>query len=234
MSRRDEDGDLQGTEPANGPSGIPTRPAIGSKVCLLRWDAYLSAYHGAGAGSIGTVVLYSRLGPDDDGVLIDWGDGQAVRSNLDEFALVATTEGVFPMTDTPKTAEEIISEWMESDGDVVALVESARAAGKAEAAREALTLAAGWFDDDETDWNEKDIRQVLLTRARHPEQHTNKEAEAKYRRVHDYAAALQIRSDAYQKGLADALNAIEDERGEEVYTILKAAYDTGIEKSHEQ
>lgn len=60
---------------------------VGQKVVLQRDSWFLSERHGAVAGSTGVIVRHSRLSQDDDGVLVDWGDGQEVRSNRDELLL---------------------------------------------------------------------------------------------------------------------------------------------------
>lgn len=62
-------------------------PPVGSSVYLLKNNRYLREVHGVVAGSTGTVVMHSQLHPDDDGVLVDWGDGHHVRSRLDELGL---------------------------------------------------------------------------------------------------------------------------------------------------
>jgi hypothetical protein len=67
---------------------LTERPAIGTPVLLLRDDWYLRNEHGARIGTIGIVVEHSHLNHDDEGVLVDWGDGRRVRSNLDELAAV--------------------------------------------------------------------------------------------------------------------------------------------------
>ena len=69
-----------------------TRPAIGTTVRLITDSWYLRAYHHAGPGSIGEVTAWSRLGYDDDGVLIDWGHGGAVRSNADEYIVITDSD----------------------------------------------------------------------------------------------------------------------------------------------
>lgn len=63
------------------------RPAVGSKVRLLREDSYLQREAGAFPGSIGVVVRHSQLNWNDNGVLVDWGNGREIRANLTELAL---------------------------------------------------------------------------------------------------------------------------------------------------
>jgi hypothetical protein len=63
-------------------------PPVGTRVRLLREDRFLREFAGAVVGSIGTVISQSRLNADDDGVHVDWGNGQTVRANLNELALV--------------------------------------------------------------------------------------------------------------------------------------------------
>lgn len=72
--------------PAPAPAHLERRPRIGTPVILLRTDAFLEREAGAVAGSTGTVVDHSRLNWDDDGVLVDWGNGRCIRSDLAELA----------------------------------------------------------------------------------------------------------------------------------------------------
>lgn len=66
---------------------LQVSPTIGTRVRLLRTDPFLIRDAGAVVGSVGKVVRHSRLAPDDHGVLVDWGNGRAIRSDLDELAL---------------------------------------------------------------------------------------------------------------------------------------------------
>lgn len=66
----------------------PDRPQLGSTVRLLSDSWFLREFHHAAPGALGEVVEYSRLSADDDGVLVNWGDGVSVRANLDELARV--------------------------------------------------------------------------------------------------------------------------------------------------
>jgi len=73
---------------APAPAHLQRRPRIGTPVRLLRTDPFLEREAGAVIGSTGTVVDHSKLNWDDDGVLIDWGNGRRIRSDLVELALV--------------------------------------------------------------------------------------------------------------------------------------------------
>lgn len=66
---------------------LTAAPPVGTAVRLLADSWYLREYHSASVGSIGTVVQHSHLNPDDNGVLVDWGDSQTVRCNLEELAM---------------------------------------------------------------------------------------------------------------------------------------------------
>ncbi|WAC50332.1 hypothetical protein [Frigoribacterium sp. SL97] len=83
----------------------PTRPRVGTRVVLAKRDTYLLQRHGASVGSAGIVVEHSRLSEDDRGVLVDWGQGGAVRANLDELSWTTaplktcrTVPGLLPRT----------------------------------------------------------------------------------------------------------------------------------------
>jgi hypothetical protein len=71
------------------PQHVEFTPLVGSEVRLLTDSWYLRDYHGVGAGAIGTVVGHSRNHADDNGVRVDWGDGEGVRCDLDELGLAA-------------------------------------------------------------------------------------------------------------------------------------------------
>lgn len=70
-------------------------PPKGARVKLLVEDAFLADYCGAHQGDIGIVVDYSRLGADDNGVIVNWGkgtredpdDNSGARCDLSELAL---------------------------------------------------------------------------------------------------------------------------------------------------
>jgi len=72
-----------------GPDPLTRTPAIGTSVMLLREDPYLREHFGATPGSIGRVKDQSHLNPDDDGVLVRWGNQRPVRCDLVELAAVA-------------------------------------------------------------------------------------------------------------------------------------------------
>lgn len=65
---------------------LTTRPEVGLQVRLLADAWFLRERHGAVPGSIGTVVAHSQLNREDNGVLVDWGNGTSVRCDLDELA----------------------------------------------------------------------------------------------------------------------------------------------------
>ncbi|MFF2053728.1 hypothetical protein ACFVU2_19145 [Leifsonia sp. NPDC058194] len=64
------------------------RPPLDTPVFLLKDDWFLRTHHNARIGSIGIIAGHSALNPDDDGVLVNWGDGSPVRCNLDELSAV--------------------------------------------------------------------------------------------------------------------------------------------------
>lgn len=65
---------------------LMARLPIGAKVRLLADSWYLREEHSAEAGCVGTIVAHSDLHRDDDGLLVDWGNGRPVRCDLDELA----------------------------------------------------------------------------------------------------------------------------------------------------
>lgn len=67
---------------------LTDRPTVGRQVRLLADAWYLRERHGAVPGSIGTVVAHSQLNREDNGVLVDWGNGTSVRCDLVELAAV--------------------------------------------------------------------------------------------------------------------------------------------------
>lgn len=58
------------------------------RVRLLKFDSYLSDNHGVLPGAIGRMVQASRLSRDDNGWLIDFGDGAPVRCDPDEYEVI--------------------------------------------------------------------------------------------------------------------------------------------------
>ena len=64
---------------------LVSRPRLGSQVTLLHFDSFLHRDAGAVPGSTGIVVGHSKLSDDDDGVLVDWGNGRAIRADLREL-----------------------------------------------------------------------------------------------------------------------------------------------------
>jgi len=68
------------------------RPPVGTHVRLTRDDRFLQLYHDAHPGTIGVIVRHSALGKDDNGVLVDWGDGHPVRTDADEFDVTSDTQ----------------------------------------------------------------------------------------------------------------------------------------------
>ncbi|QUE25306.1 PnuC-like nicotinamide riboside transporter [Microbacterium phage Fizzles] len=57
-----------------------------TSVQLTRFDVYLHGYHNVIPNeTIGKVIDWSRLAPDDHGVLVDWGDGETVRAEVTEL-----------------------------------------------------------------------------------------------------------------------------------------------------
>ena len=59
---------------------------------LVRGDTFLDEL-GVTSGTGGRVVALSALTPQDDGVVVDWGDGKGVRMDRDEIEPV---RGVAP------------------------------------------------------------------------------------------------------------------------------------------
>lgn len=72
--------------PASTTEHLTVRPELGTAVCLLADNWFLRERHGAPRGAVGRVVAFSTLGPGDEGVLVDWGDGMPVRCDLKELA----------------------------------------------------------------------------------------------------------------------------------------------------
>lgn len=74
-------------------------PPVGTYVLLLADSSYLSEYHGARPGQIGTVIERSRLNSDDTGVLVDWDlrPCRPVRMDLDELRLAPPAESDAPL-----------------------------------------------------------------------------------------------------------------------------------------
>lgn len=71
-----------------------------TRVQLIREDYYLRNHHGVVPDqTVGTVVDWSRLNPDDYGVLIDWGDGETVRADVQELRRIPNRK---PPTRGPK------------------------------------------------------------------------------------------------------------------------------------
>jgi hypothetical protein len=64
-------------------------PPMGTPVVLIAESRYLREYHDAAPGQLGTVIEPSRLGGDDNGVLVDWGvrPNDMVRMDLSELKL---------------------------------------------------------------------------------------------------------------------------------------------------
>lgn len=67
---------------------VDPRISVGSRVVLTRVSQLLAEQHGATLGSVGTVTAWSRLDDRDLGYLVDWGDGAAVRCDINELAEV--------------------------------------------------------------------------------------------------------------------------------------------------
>lgn len=73
------------------PDHLVTRPPVGTSVTVIANSEYLAEYHGAAAGTVGTVVEHSQLSKDDDGVLVSWGLKPKVRMELWELTLAEPT-----------------------------------------------------------------------------------------------------------------------------------------------
>lgn len=73
------------------PVHLVSTPEKGTEVILLADSPYLLGYHGARAGQRGTVTDASRLNPEDNGVLVDWGTtgDRSVRMDLHELRLAS-------------------------------------------------------------------------------------------------------------------------------------------------
>lgn len=72
---------------------------IGDRVTLTTFDHYLALYHNARPGTIGTITGLSKLGPDDRGVLVDWGDAEDVLCERDEITIA--DRGSMPVSSSP-------------------------------------------------------------------------------------------------------------------------------------
>lgn len=73
---------------------VALRFDVGGRVVLAQPSHYLFSHHNVTPNeTVGTITAKSRLAADDNGFLVDWGDGQPIRCDRDELRLALAPRG---------------------------------------------------------------------------------------------------------------------------------------------